>query len=1038
MSKPFKIFPSIGYKNTQFQIVSKIDNLKIIFNKNDKTEKTIVVNSDSPTLLTKLNKTGIYIVKCNHDGKEYNQQLEIRDALRLGDSEFKTAYVFEDIDLSIYLMKDRILIYNETTKLLLTENHLSPGEIQLVNKDNLLFITKIGQKANGITNFGLYNLNEYEIIGELINKYKEIKILRNNNRLWVKELISNNIVCFEIVDDSLNTFTELKRISEYINYQTKYQSTHMYVEFDNEIQIINMVSLEEKAIKKNPNIAISKDGWIYEINDGYIYFRSILSDDDSKFIEKVNHLNLKSDNFIFLGKDYKNEIIKPDYSDIVTTIKKNKLSEISTNPETKEFNVLLEKVLEFKYVTHKVFVSVSGVYLLTIQTTSKFESVAFNNYFGPWVASPNINDTNTYSLDYINKESKYHLIIHATSFSLEDNNQNALIIRSNNKLFLINGENLKEFNHHSSLTIIRAGKYNYLLEKKSDLFSLFSLSSLDDPKLSNVEIINYNPLYKHSLIEEYQSIWYFDSLDNDESAPRYINCFLLNDSLKVKEIHSQYNTDKNSSGYNCRDNYIETNNKELIHPRNVSLKNAVLGNIISTTPNLDKVVTRRDSQIYLSKFDILMGKYIEEEILIEEDGFKESYLSPNGKFLILQNKINKYLLYNIAKGEFNKFDSGKFLAFSKEGNLIIEKSNSRAVKIIDPVTFEDITPPNYHHYRFTSPDGNLYAQTAIKSRFIDLILEIEIDWATYNKIKKQLDFPITQEIIAADKKKLIMENVLNKREEIYNTHTKRLNELGINRFEDVTSAMVVKLEKYTEIGVVSSDKTCEILFPVDLDFYNYSAFSYDNMFFGYVGKPFSRGFINLFKINYNSTSGDLSLVNSYESRLPKMASWVCGFSQTGYFATYDSIPDTYITKCDDQLFEDDTEEKELNNDPLSIEESFYEFHNNWNIIRGKNFLCFSPTGNFLALSESGYDPLTLGGYGHQESNTVHIANTETGKILDSFIGHGSKIKTDKRKKVTFVAFSDDEKDLMTMSDDGVVIIRKVNIINDGKSDEKNY
>ena len=107
--------------------------------------------------------------------------------------------------------------------------------------------------------------------------------------------------------------------------------------------------------------------------------------------------------------------------------------------------------------------------------------------------------------------------------------------------------------------------------------------------------------------------------------------------------------------------------------------------------------------------------------------------------------------------------------------------------------------------------------------------------------------------------------------------------------------------------------------------------------------------------------------------------------------------------------------------------NIYHQYNKWNEIKGKNFLCFCPSGEYLALSEQGYEPLTLGGYGHQESNAVHIAITETGKIVDSFTGHGDKIKDNKRKKVTFVAFSEDEKRIMTLSSDGVVVIRDLKI-----------
>ena len=45
MKRPFNIFPNIGYKNSQFQIVSSVDNLRIdIYNKNE-VVKSIQTNS---------------------------------------------------------------------------------------------------------------------------------------------------------------------------------------------------------------------------------------------------------------------------------------------------------------------------------------------------------------------------------------------------------------------------------------------------------------------------------------------------------------------------------------------------------------------------------------------------------------------------------------------------------------------------------------------------------------------------------------------------------------------------------------------------------------------------------------------------------------------------------------------------------------------------------------------------------------------------------------------------------------------------------
>jgi len=121
----------------------------------------------------------------------------------------------------------------------------------------------------------------------------------------------------------------------------------------------------------------------------------------------------------------------------------------------------------------------------------------------------------------------------------------------------------------------------------------------------------------------------------------------------------------------------------------------------------------------------------------------------------------------------------------------------------------------------------------------------------------------------------------------------------------------------------------------------------------------------------------------------------------------------------------------FNNEYFISSEVDNEFINEkWKIIHGMNFLCFSPSGKFIALSEEGYQPLTLGGYGHQESNAVHIAKTNSCEIIDSFTGHGGIVEFKKHKKATFVAFSEDEKRLMTLSSDGVVILRELNLDNE--------
>ena len=119
MKRPFNIFPSIGYRNSQFQIISSVDTLKIDIYKGNKLIKSVEVNSNYPTVLSSIESTGKLFAICNFNNEEFKQEIEVKDLLRLGSSEYKKAFVFDDTNFSFFLMKDRLLLYDEKKQVLL-------------------------------------------------------------------------------------------------------------------------------------------------------------------------------------------------------------------------------------------------------------------------------------------------------------------------------------------------------------------------------------------------------------------------------------------------------------------------------------------------------------------------------------------------------------------------------------------------------------------------------------------------------------------------------------------------------------------------------------------------------------------------------------------------------------------------------------------------------------------------------------------------------------------------------------------------------
>ena len=78
-------------------------------------------------------------------------------------------------------MQDRMLIYDESLKIIYTEDELSPDEIFKYDKNRIIFIKRIKQiDSDNICRIGIYNLKELEIECE-ITVSKEIFIEPTNN-----------------------------------------------------------------------------------------------------------------------------------------------------------------------------------------------------------------------------------------------------------------------------------------------------------------------------------------------------------------------------------------------------------------------------------------------------------------------------------------------------------------------------------------------------------------------------------------------------------------------------------------------------------------------------------------------------------------------------------------------------------------------------------------------------------------------------------------------------------------------------------------
>lgn len=1034
MNQVFKIFPSTGYRNTQFQVVGFKDELTIQVEHEGQSKILIDLPQTNKAVIRKFNSPGQYVAICNVNGIEFKQTLEVKDAIRLGTSELKTAFTFDESPYSIFLMRDRMLIYDEVEKVLREENEISPSDIKQIDKNQLLLITKLENASSKkrITNYGIYSLTNFSIVAELTSHYIEILHNENRNILWLYNSSDAKITCFDLKTISAGKPKKLAEVDSVISYNLNKLSSHLFAQSDKSVFIINLKTFEIITIAKESNISVDEDGNYFQLKQDKLICANLLIKSCKQITYDVpTNFKLSPKRFYFLGSDFKSSETDSDFDSKANEITERNISNIDNSKTYYQYLPLKEtpELTEEKF-SYELYPTENGMHIVREKVNRTLNGVTFRkDVQGVWRGSPSIVTSYSYSLTHSSDNITKTVVESSNNFRVCGYFEFILIVRNDNKTkFVKQGQIIREVDSLNDYWFKTLDKTNtkYLFEKAGNSFNVFT-SNFAIPFLSNVEILNFD------LLEKQSAIWHIGNPKNTIQNLHYLKGYNLvtRNPIFLTDTAIKQSLFTDAKEIIFKEKYFLSSSKALVHPLNCEIKDAAFGSIINTSNSLNKVITRRDENIYLLLFDNNSKKYSEEIIEINIQKNTESYFSPNGKYLILQKQPNEYVYYDIENDQEIKFFSEVFIAFSKEGNLIFENDTTRAAKIIDPLTFEDVTPLNYHHYRFLSPDGKLYSQLSIKVKYYDKIQANYIDQAVVAKFRQELDYPSSIYYVTTDEKKreaeIIKAGIDSNRKKYYEINKTKLNQIGIEDYSKLNSHTVVRVEKSTEIGVVGTNKTVEINFPEDLSYYNYASFSYDNNYFGYVGKPSANGLIHLFKLNFNENNNTLEVLDSYLSRYPRYASWVCGFSKSGYFATYDSTPDTYILKADAELFEQKTSDEDLSKNIFGDETTIYRSYRKWNEIKGKNFLCFSPSGNYLALSEQGYEPLTLGGYGHQESSVIHIAKTTNGEIVDSFLGHGDRIKDDKNKKVVFVAFSEDEKQIMSMSNDGVVIVRNITL-----------
>lgn len=1057
------VHPHIGYLNTEFRIqfndnsnYQLVDKEIVVTNSHGEFVDNLIIPLNSNSILHKFSSAGEYTLCVK--GHEEKVNVCVKDAIRFGGSTHKNSYVFDKTPWCFIVMKDRTYFYNRET----TEEYveaISPDIIEYVNHDVVSFYNK-GECS-------LYSLSDHKIIvsyrsGEILNEntliisnFSDDKINQNDqcqetnryestiqikapcytknkkkNVMTAAQLKEQRKDVISIIEYKGKTFFTCGREANgdpMYGYVTKkvYKglcdgtaniSNIEYAEVETEdgktIPCLMMASNNEKfssntrsAIKiirfvKNilgeRNIACDK----YMLSDNgktlYILAGATIKQIaiDSLNISIVETSGYKPIDLInghyAIGLDEKGRILIYDLS---TSKVINRINENWTISAINGMRIIDVKNIENEF---------AKVYQQLINSKSyRNIELALHN-----LSVDNIRVVGNYVYYVVtdNKQwvNQYGDVKHSTDVCIKCCNRssfnvpisrclettvvhNSLYIKGSQRCVVaVNGElvyetkdkyycygNLVVFisptEQSDEIYVIENGKKRQLLKGKFD-YSLFNRYGL--------------------IIETSKSrIYRFDGIGDNGESYKIID--VLSNRISIKTIGSH--------------SVIVIDWTSILRNQNiVQLPEAVC----AISNDFNHTISIKGSHIYLGAYE--KGDYNCSEILeglYDTTSYGKVFLTDDGENIVYQ-KGKLCILKNIQTGEESTFPNLSFVEHVNGYRPLIKNDHWRKPRIIDPITKQEINADFLANYNFVSPQGDLLADAEQKIKYFHN--GNEINKTEVEKIRRELDL-----LDLCDK-----ETIIRNRRAYIAEHKSFFREKNENSLlsEPIFSKNIIKTTSYIIIKRCNgtNQDNIEINIGPTLWFLNYVSFSYNSRYVAIAGRYPD----NTFNEAGASMSGLFLIYDVVEERIvfkstSSYAVWCTAFTKDGIVAAYSSEPNTYIHTCpyDGQVTE----------------------------IKGKSFMTFSPDGRYVALSKQGYVRYNGGEYGscwgHMPSTEVYLYSIEkkNDKIVYSQVlptindlsENGIAGVCTRSASISFCSFSYDNKKLMMVGNDGVVIIRNI-------------
>ena len=452
-----------------------------------------------------------------------------------------------------------------------------------------------------------------------------------------------------------------------------------------------------------------------------------------------------------------------------------------------------------------------------------------------------------------------------------------------------------------------------------------------------------------------------------------------------------------------RDDFIHSNNGI------VRAMPCVRDRLIAISEQCNYAIVRSEEGVVIYAYDLATKAWSGTPLgnmIIDKSFYSKAVFCSDGENIIYQKTGNQFFLRHIGSDEETEFTPQNSIVRRNINGYIpyLDFDTHRRPVYVDPVSLTRIEAAAARQFTYQSVDGRITHVDHNVVKYYSYEKEQYVSSDEYKSYVTKYDYETAAFFNLSKRKGPDYERAMENRKLYYNLNKNWLKDLTLESFLDVDSVCnnyIFRREYYVRERV--DGEILDIRLPNALYFLNYVSYSYDNRYIIIAGRfppgLTHKGLAMVYdvrerKIEYQSTS--------------TKAVWLGVFSKKGMVAYYDSVPNSFFSEESGKC------------------ESFIE-------IKGRSFLAFSPSGKYIAMSRQGYIPYCSGEphWGHQPSCDVYIVGSKALHLeLAHFCDHGDQIEGYGRwdrtnASVASATFSKDDKKLMTVSKDGVVVVRNL-------------